>query len=159
MNVPLCLICLSPMPNWRGAIPTEIALCQRCFKRGLPQEEKTSRKEIISLIDHKLLDLIPARNDRIKQIAGLALHFSIQEADGQGLFTNSADTLKRAARLLYPQESYNYNLLQSTKNLLLRQGLWLTVGPQKRGRQGQHNQMRLGEKVQQISEKLDLSSV
>lgn len=151
MKVPLCARCKCPMPRWAGAcfsVDGVPMLCEKCFKEGLRRSEpQNSGFGALSAIQPAILGLISGREGRKKSVALLALAYSVQEANEQGIFSDPLGLLKRAIKTLSSREGYYASSLQDIRKFLIIQKLWIPVGEQKRGKRLHGNRMRLGEKV------------
>ncbi len=142
--IPLCANpkCQRPMPNW-GVINLQCPLlCRKCFKADEPARPQP---QVSVQLNQQLLELIDTKADRLKSIACLAIQFSIPKADAEGIFSDPAGLLKEACKTL--GLGYDCNLIQSTKRLLNKSGLWLPHGKQLRGKGTRKNKMKLGEKI------------
>lgn len=140
--------CQHSMPNWIGAIelqsvPYRRIVCRKCFEKSLT--DKPAQLRVPVELDQRLLKLIKTRNERVRSVACLALQFSIQEADEQGIFSDPVGLLKKAlqAHDLVPGE--NYPLLQAARQAIVNRGIWVPHGKQVTGRGNKQNQMRLRE--------------
>ena len=143
----VCAKCQQPMPNWLGAIIQSTSccriVCRKCFGKSLT--DMPDRPRVLVELNQQLLELIDTKADRLKSVACLAMQFSIQEADAQGIFSNPTEILKKALKTLNPR--YPYYLLQTARELLIKRELWLPEGRQVGGRNNTRNKMRLGEKI------------
>lgn len=149
MTAICCAKCQRPMPNWIGAISFESTscptLCRKCFGKSLI--DRSDRVQVSVELNYHLLKLVDTKDDKLRSIACLALQFSIQKADPQGIFFDPTSLLKKALKTLYSGSEYTYNLLQPVRMLLIRRELWLLEGRQVTGKGGKSNKMKLGVKI------------
>lgn len=161
---PKCPRCKGPMPNWLpAAVVTAHTLCQKCFvgttKKSddqKPPDRPDRQEQIDRLIDPTCRSLISGydprnRTDKTNRtIVALALTFSVQKADKDGVFQNPAGILQEARQAVTGSQVYGYELLYRIRRWFIEQELWIPVGEQGRGMgAGKENKMQLGAKVRQ----------
>jgi len=147
--IALCAQCQRPMPNWFGAIgfgsTSCLAICRECFNPDAPAQSRAPIE-----LDQHLLALIDSSDDQLQSVACLAVQFSIQEADPQGIFADPTGLLRKALKALHLGLGYDYNLLQAARKLLIKRELWLPEGRQLTSKSSVKNKMKLGKRVHHV---------